>query len=136
MDKIYNTKGRYYVLDDSTFEKHKELGVGDNEYVSTVPVNVIEEVEIDNVWNYFKKLENDGKLKIYRYPARPKNYPLDDEDLIECATIMYLQNNDINKSFNLLLEYHPELKDRIKVKKSELIGMSCEDIKKNLKYFK
>ena len=98
LDKIYNTKGRYYVLDDSTFEKHKELGVGDNEYVSTVPVNVIEEVEIDNVWNYFKKLENDGKLKIYRYPARPKNYPLDDEDLIECATIMYLQNNDINKS--------------------------------------
>ena len=48
---------------------------------------------------------------------------------------MYLQTNDIDKSFNLLLEYHPELKDRIIAKKSELIGMSKEDIKKSLKYF-
>ena len=49
---------------------------------------------------------------------------------------MYLQTNDIDASFRLLLEYHPELKDRIKVKKYELIGMSKEDIKKKLKYFK
>ena len=135
LERIYNTTGRYYVLDDTSFKKHNELGVGDNEYVSSVPVKVIKEVKIDNVWDYFKKLESDGCLKIYRYPTRPKGYPTNDEDLIECATIMYLQTNDIDKSFNLLLEYHPELKDRIKVKKSELIGMSKEDIKKSLKYF-
>ena len=135
LERIYNTIGRYYVLDDTNFQKHKELGVGDNEYVSSVPVKVIKEVKIDNVWDYFKKLESDGCLKIYRYPTRPKGYPTNDEDLIECTTIMYLQTNDIDKSFNLLLEYHPELKDRIKVKKSELIGMSKEDIKKSLKYF-
>lgn len=136
LEKTFNTTGRYYILDDANFHKHKELGVGDNEYVSSVPVKVIEEIEITNVWDYFKKLESDGFLKIYRYPTRPKAYPEDDEDLIECATIMYLQTNDIDKSFNLLLEYHPELKDRIKVKKSELIGMSRKDIKKNLKYFR
>ena len=135
LEEIYNTEGRYYILDDTSFKKHNELGVGDNEYVSSVPVKVIKEVKIDNVWDYFKKLESNGYLKIYRYPTRPKGYPTDDKDLIECATIMYLQTNDIDKSFNLLLEYHPELKDRIKVKKSELIGMSKEDIKKSLKYF-
>lgn len=135
LKEIYNTTGRYYILDDTSFKKHKELGVGNNEYISSVPVKVIEEVKIDNVWNYFKKLESDGSLKIYRYPTRPKTYPTDDEDLIECATIMYLQTNDIGVSFRLLLEYHPELKDRIEAKKIELIGMSKEDIKKNLKYF-
>lgn len=136
LETIYDTKGRYYILDDLTFEKHKELGVGDNEYVSTVSVNVIEEVEISNVWIYLKELERNGFLKIYRYPARPKTYPSDDEDLIECATIMYLQTNDIVESFNILLYYHPELKDRIEVKKKELIGMDKGDIKKSLKYFK
>ena len=135
LEKIYNTTGRYYILDDTSFHKHNKLGVGDNEYVSSVPVKVIEEVKIDNVWDYFKKLESDGSLKIYRYPARPKTYPKDDSDLIECATIMYLQTNDIDKSFRLLLEYYPELKDRIEAKKIELIVMSKEDIKKNLKYF-
>ena len=136
LERIYNITGRYYILDDTNFQKHNELGVGDNEYISSVPVKVIEEVKIDNVWDYFKKLESNGCLKIYRYPTRPETYPKDDSDLIECATIMYLQTNDIDKSFNLLLEYHPELKDRIELKKSELIGMSTEDIKKTLKYFK
>lgn len=70
--------------------KNIKLGVEDNEYASIVLVNVIEEVEITNIWDYFKELEKQGELKIYRYPNRLKQYPSDDEDLIECATIMYL----------------------------------------------
>ena len=104
LERIYNTTGRYYVLDDTSFKKHNELGVGDNEYVSSVPVKVIEEVKIDNVWDYFKKLESSGSLKIYRYTARPKAYPKDDLDLIECATIMYLQTNNIDESVNHILQ--------------------------------
>lgn len=136
LEEIYNTTGRYYILDDTSFKKHKELGVGDNEYVSSVPVKVIEEVKIDNVWDYFKKLESNGSLKIYRYPNRAKGYPKDDEDLIECATIMYMQGNDLEESFNLLLKYHPELNDRVIIKKNELIGISKDEIRKDLKYFK
>lgn len=56
LESIYNVPGRYYILDDSTFIKHDELGVGENEYVSRVPVKVVEEVSIPNVWEYFKEL--------------------------------------------------------------------------------
>ena len=136
LEDIYNTVGRYYVLDDKIFEKHEGLGVGDNEYVSILPVKVIEEVKIDNVWQYFKELEQSDKLKIYRYPSRPKLYPDDDSDLIECAIIMYLQGTDLDASFNLLLKYHPELSDIATKKKNEIIIMSKDEIRNDLKYFK
>lgn len=67
------------------FILHDEIGVGNNEYVSEKKVKVLEEIVIPNVWEYL----NSENLKIYRYPNRPKTYPINDEDLIECATLMY-----------------------------------------------
>ena len=131
LEEIYNTEGRYYILDDTNFKKHEELGVGENEYVSELPVEVIKEVTIPNVWEYFKKLEKNNELKIYRYPNRPKSYPNDDSDLIECATLMYTQIGDIDMAFGLLLKHHPELEDRVNKLKEELLNKPVEEIQNN-----
>lgn len=133
---IFSTEGRYYLLDDKSFFKHNEIGVGDNEYVSKEKVNVIEEVTIPNVYEYFKELERKNELKIYYYPDRPKLYPKDDSDLIECATLMYMQGFDIDESFNMLLKYHPELYDRIEETKKYLKEADSNTIESNLKFFK
>ena len=136
LEEIYNVEGRYYVLDETNFEKHNELGVGENEYVSELPVKVLEEITIPNVWEYFKELESKGKLKIYRYPNRPKSYPSDDSDLIECATMMYTQMGDIDMAFGLLLKHHPELEVRVNNIKKELLTKTNDEIVGNFKYFK
>ena len=136
LEEIYNTEGRYYIIDDTSFFRHDELGVGENEYVSELPVKVIEEVTIPNVWNYFKELESKGELKIYRYPDRPKSYPSDDSDLLECATIMYTQMNDLDMAFGLLLKYHPELENRINKLKEKLKNKSKEEILSSIRFFK
>ena len=130
---IFSVEGRYYILDDSTFFKHEELGVGDNEYVSKENVKVLEEVVIPNVYNYFKKLESNNELKIYYYPDRPKAYPKDDSDLVECAMIGYLQGLD--KSFEMLEKYHPELHDRIVDTIKYIKNNNKEEILNNMKYY-
>lgn len=136
LEDIFNNEGRYYILDDTTFYKHSALGVGDNEYVSEVPVKVKEEITIPNVWEYFKDLEKEGKLKIYRYPNRPKKYPKDDSDLIECAELTYAETGDLEGSYMLLEKYHPELMERIELSKEKVINMTKEEIIKSAKYFK
>lgn len=136
LEEIYNVEGRYYIVDETNFEKHDELGVGENEYVSELPVKVLEEITIPNVWEYFKELEEKGNLKIYRYPNRPKSYPSDDSDLIECATMMYTQMGDIDMAFGLLLKHHPELEVRVNNIKKELLTKTNDEIVGNFKYFK
>lgn len=136
LEEIYNVEGRYYIVDEANFEKHNELGVGENEYVSELPVKVIEEINIPNVWEYFKELESKEELKIYRYPNRPKSYPSDDSDLIECATMMYTQMGDIDMAFGLLLKHHPELEERVSNIKKELLTKTKDEIIESIKYFK
>ena len=136
LKEIYNVEGRYYIVDETNFEKHDELGVGENEYVSELPVKVVEEITIPNVWKYFKELEAKRELRIYRYPNRPKSYPSDDSDLIECATMMYVQMGNIDMSFGLLLKHHPELEERVNNIKKELLTKTKDEILKNIKYFK
>lgn len=136
LEEIYNTEGRYYILDDTSFFRHEELGVGENEYVSELPVKVVEEVTIPNVWNYFKELEYKGELKIYRYPDRPKSYPSDDSDLLECATIMYTQMNDLDMAFGLLLKHHPELEEKVNILKEQLKNKNTEEILEGVNFFK
>ena len=136
LEEIYNTEGRYYILDETNFKKHEELGVGENEYVSELPVKVLEEITIPNVWKYFKELEEKGELRIYRYPNRPKAYPKDDSDLIECATMMYIQMGDIDMAFGLLLKHHPELETRVNIIKKELISKTKDEIVESFKCFK
>ena len=136
LEEIFSVEGGYYILDDKDFVKHDEIGVGDNEYVSTKPVKVLEEVTIPNVWNYLKELEKESKLKIYRYPSRPKIYPEDDSDLIECAITTYLNTNDLDKSFDFLEKYHPELKERDNIVKDFIKNHSKEEVQNKIEFFK
>ncbi len=135
LEDIFNVEGRYYILDDKDFKKHDEVGVGNNEYVSTKPVKVLKEVLVSNVWNYLKELEKNGKLKIYRYPSRPNLYPADDSDLIECAISMYLNNGDLEGSFAFLEKYHPELKERNDKIKDFIRTHSREEVEKLIDFF-
>ena len=73
-------------------------------------------------------------MKIYYYPDRPKAYPKDDSDLIECAMIGYLQGLD--KSFEMLEKYHPELEEVINKTKEYIKTHSIEDVKASIKFFK
>lgn len=136
LERIFNVEGRYYVLDDSTFVKHNEIGVGEHEYVSKEVVNVIDEVVIPNMFQYYLNLEKENKLKIYRYPSRPSFIPSDDSDLIECAMISGMQFNDYDKAFAFLEKYHPELHDRIEEIRRFINTHNDEEIKSSIKYFK
>ena len=136
LEKIYNSEGRYYILDDKNFIKHKAIGVGDNEYISTKCVSVEKEITIPNVWEYLKELEKKGVLKIYRYPSRPKIYPKDDSDLIECAILEYLNTNNLEEAFIKLEKYHPELKERINETKKFVKTQNIDEIKRSIKFFK
>jgi len=136
LEKIYNQEGRYYILDDTNFKKHEFIGVGDNEYISSSEVKVKEEITIPNVWEYLKELEKKGVLKIYRYPSRPKIYPKDDSDLIECAILEYLNTNNLEEALIKLEKYHPELKERINETKKFVKTHNIDEIKRSIKFFK
>ncbi len=136
LEEIFNQEGRYYILEPTDFKKNNSLGVGNNEYVSEKPVKVLKEVTIKNVWEYLKELEKNNQLKIYRYPDRPKKYPKDDSDLIECAALTYCETNNLNGSFSLLEKYHPELTYKTERVKKKLVNMSKKEIIENCKYFK
>lgn len=133
LEEIFNKEGRYYILDDKDFIKHEKIGVGDNEYVSTKPVKVLEEIIIPNVWEYFKQLEKSGNFKIYRYPSRPKIYPDDDSDLIDCALLTYYQIGNIDMAFGLLEKYHPEMSERINNIKNKIKDMSKDELDEYIK---
>lgn len=136
LERIFNVEGRYYVLDDSTFVKHNEMGVGEHEYVSKEVVNVIDEVVIPNMFQYYLNLEKENKLKIYRYPSRPSFIPIDDSDLIECALISGYQFNDYDKAFAFLLSFHPELEKKVNEARNFVKTHSKEDIESSFKFFK
>lgn len=136
LETIFNVPGRYYLLDDKNFKKHNEIGVGDNEYVSEKPVKVIEEINIPNVWEFLNEKQEQGIIKIYRYPNRPSSYPDDDSDLIECAMLTYIDNGNLDMAFGLLEKHHPELLDRINKTKDIIKSQSKEEILKSIKHFK
>ena len=77
-----------------------------------------------------------GKFKIYRYPSRPKIYPSDDSDLIECAISMYLNTDDLEEPFAFLEKYHPELKERNNEIKEFIRNHSKKEVEDKNTFFK
>ena len=136
LEEIYSVPGRFYVLDGSSFSRHIEIGVGDNEYVSELSVKVKEEVNVPNVWEFLKEQERLENIKVYRYPKRPSSYPKDDSDLIECAMLAYTQIGDLDASFNLLLKYHPELSERINLIKENIKNKTNDEIVDEMRFYK
>ena len=78
-DMYDEVSGSIYILDSQSFFEDKLKW----QMVSQKPVQVIEEIKIDNVKNFLIDLEKQKLLKIYRYPEKPKCIPADDTDLVK-----------------------------------------------------
>ena len=112
---MFSNNASIYTLDDSTF---KDINTGFSELVSNVGVNVVSEEYIENVYIKIKELEQNGLVKLYTYPNKPKEIPTDNSDLIDKEI---RQSKSITrKSFERLILLHPNLMNKINQKLIEL----------------
>lgn len=103
--EIFNCSGYIYKLNASNFKSGKTGWSA--EVVSDKNETVISSEYIENVYEELKKLAKEKKLKLYLYPNRPDNIPLNNSDLIK-KVIKWSKNGfDINKFYKL----YPELKE-------------------------
>ena len=105
-EKIFNCKGYIYKLNASNFKSGKTGWSA--EVVSNKDENVVSSEYIENVYEELKNLAKEKKLKLYLYPNRPDNIPLDNSDLIKKVIKWYKNGFDINKFYEL----YPELKEQ------------------------
>ena len=110
LNKFYNKDGYLYELDGSNFAHYDYLWI--KEVISfELSIKPLRKIYIPNILEELNKREKEGKIKIYRYPDRPKNVPLDNSDLIE-KYIMFEQQG-LTGAINDLLEIYPEFKDKV-----------------------
>lgn len=109
---MFSNSSSIYTLDDSTF---KDIHTGFAEVVSEVGVDTSSEERIDNVYDELKRLNQEGKIKLYMYPNRPKEMPFDNSDLIRKQLNQFKRNNSsITKNgFNRLILLHPDLINKV-----------------------
>ena len=124
---MFSNNASIYTLDDSTF---KDINTGFSELVSNVGVNVVSEEYIENVYIKIKELEQNGLVKLYTYPNKPREIPNDNSDLIDKEI---RQNKRENKSitrnsFERLILLHPNLMKKINKK---IIELNLEPFNKN-----
>lgn len=114
LNEIYANKDGYiYTLDGITFEEGK-TGYGE-EVVSEKEVRVIGCEKIQNILLEILNYENVGKIKIFRYPDRPKFIPDDNSDLIRKALAFF--NNSGDKSvIDYCIKKHPYLKSELLIR--------------------
>lgn len=116
---MFNNSSSIYTVDDKTF---KDIHTGFVELVSDVAVDIINEEKLDNVYDEIKKLSNEGKIQLYNYPNKPKNFSSDNSDLID-KLIRHFQRTkrEITKEhFERLVLLHPNLIDKVNQKMEEL----------------
>ena len=119
-DKIYNTSGSLYVLNEINFTKNKTSWSA--EVVSEYDEPVVNEIYIKNILEKIEELSKAKKLVLYRYPNRPPFIPLDNRDLI--AKVVKWNE----KGQTIFLELYPELKTQFdKVLKS--LNTKCKSYK-------
>lgn len=104
--KIFNCAGYIYKLDSSNFKSG--LTNWSAEIVSDRDEVVLDNYYIKNVYDEIIRLNNNGELKLYLYPQRPDEVPIDNSDLIP-KVIRWKQNGfDVNRFYDL----YPELKEK------------------------
>lgn len=116
---MFNNSASIYTLSDETF---KEIHTGFPEMVSKVGVNVCNEEHLDSVYAAIKNMANEGKIKLYAYPEKPNDMPMDSSDLIDKLIRQHQRNNQKvrKKSFERLILLHPYLIDKVNQKMQEL----------------
>lgn len=116
---MFNNSSSIYTLDDTTF---KNIHTGFAEVVSEVGVNVNCEEYLESVYDAIKNLAREGKVKLYNFPNKPKEIPMDSSDLID-KQIRHLQRNSqpiTKECFERLILLHPYLIDKVNQRMKEL----------------
>lgn len=103
-------KGYIYTLDGSGFLKDQTGFEG--EVVSKCESNVLNEEKIENILEKLLIMENQGIIRIYRYPMRHPDIPSDDSDLVEEAIYFYKKGQ--TEIIDYCIKKHPELKEKFK----------------------
>lgn len=112
LSTLYNKKGYLYTLDGSSFKHYDYLM--SREVISFESVKVIKKEIIDNILDRLLEYERLGKLKIYHYPDRPSDMPLDNSDLID--QFINIEKNGRKGAIDFLLSKYPEFEKIIKEK--------------------
>jgi len=119
LNDIYNTDGYLYELNKSTFSHYDYLW--SQEVISfekrLTPISC---THYENILNAIIEEEQKGNIKIYRYPNRPKEVPLDNSDLID--KYIRFEEQGLTGAVNDLIEIYPEFKEIVEEKMKELKG--------------
>lgn len=118
LEKIYNTSGYIYELDGNSFNHYDYLW--EPEVISfESAIKPIKKTYYDNILMTLNEEAKSGNLKIYKYPNRPNNIPLDNSDLID--KYINFELNGIKGAVNTLLTIYPEFESIVteKLNKNE-----------------
>ena len=103
---IFNTSGSIYKLNGKNFKEN--LTGWSEEVISNYDETVIDEKFIENVYDELIRLNKENKIKLYLYPNRPDNIPIDNSDLIPKVIKWKQLGFNIDNFFIL----YPELNDK------------------------
>ncbi len=105
--EIFNFSGYIYKLDAKNFESGKTNWSA--EVVSNKDEEVIESYYIENIYTELLKLNEQKLIKLYLYPNRPSNIPLDNSDLIPKVAKWYKNGINIDKFYELYPEFEEKM---------------------------
>lgn len=126
LNELYDRGGYLYELPADKFLSKSEnksfnsFKLCSFETVSTEVVPVLNETYYENILEALNEEEKNGHIKIYRYPDRPQNMPLDNSDLINKNIgrwiNTYKRNGTlkVNRELKLFFEIYPELAEKVK----------------------
>lgn len=113
LKQLYDKSGFLYELDGRTFEHYDYLW--SREVISfeseLAPLRCI---LIPNILEAIQEQEQNGALKVYRYPDRPLQMPLDNSDLID--EYISMERKGCTGVVGDLLEVYPEFSDIVREK--------------------
>lgn len=104
--EIFNCDGYIYKLSAINFKGGCTSWSA--EYISEKEEEVLETIYVNNVYEELIQLDKEGLIKLYLYPNRPGNIPLDNSDLIPKVIRWKQRGVNIEKFYEL----YPELKEK------------------------
>lgn len=111
-DKMFSNSSSIYSFSDDTF---KDIHTGFCEVVSEIGVDVLNEEYCENVWSGLIKAEEQGLVKIYRYPNKPSCMKSDDSDILDKWRFYKTKmgKHFSKNEFDRLVYLHPNLLSKI-----------------------
>ena len=110
IDRLYNKEGYLYELDGSTFDHYdflwsKEVISFENEIVP------LRKKHISNIMQAIEEEESLGNIRVFRYPDRPTNVPLDNSYLID--KYISFEKKGLTGAVKNLLKVYPEFEEEV-----------------------